>query len=482
MMEQKYTERYCTKTAEGKYVGVAKEHTITTDTKVPKVGVLLVGIGGNNGTTTTAGLLANARKIKFDTKRGMVESNYFGSFSQCATAKVGVEEGPGGVMKDVWMPVKDIVPMVNPDNFLVHGWDINDADMYEACKRSQVLEPTLLVQIKEELTAIKPMPAAFNPAYVAANQEARTNNVIKGTNIEVIAQLRKDLSNFRAKVDKVIVLWTGNTEINTDPIVPNVAELEKMMTENLSMPGSLMYAYACVQENILFINGSPQNTVSPGLIEMAKAKGSQVAGSDFKTGQTRYKTMLGDMLIGAGLKVNSIISYNHLGNNDGLNLVDPRTFRSKEISKASCLDDVLGSNELMYPNKGKNHEIDHVVVIKYAPWVGDSKRAFDEYSSTIFMGGHNTIMTYNICEDSLLAAPIMIDLLVIGEMLTRIKVDGENLGPVLSYLSLFFKAPVTNHREYVIHSLSRQRQTLINLLKVAGGFPIDDETILANKF
>jgi myo-inositol-1-phosphate synthase len=122
------------------------------------------------------------------------------------------------------------------------------------------------------------------------------------------------------------------------------------------------------------------------------------------------------------------------------------------------------------------------VVIKYVPFVGDSKRALDEYSSEIFMGGINTISTYNICEDSLLATPIMIDMVVLGELFTRMKIDGNKLGPVLSYLSFFFKAPITNHNEYIVNSFTRQRQTLVNFLKAAAGMSPDDGTLLSFKY
>ena len=196
-----------------------------------------------------------------------------------------------------------------------------------------------------------------------------------------------------------------------------------------------------------------------------------------------------DFLIGSGLRLASVVSYNHLGNNDGKNLSDPETFKSKEKSKASVIDDAIKSNDILYPKSGASqkeeakHEkpgdkVDHCVVIKYVPFVGDSKRALDEYSSEIFMGGLNTISTYNVCEDSLLATPIMIDLVVLGEFLSRVQVDGKSLGPVLSYLSFFFKAPVTNHQDYVINSFSKQREMLCNFLKACAGFEADDATLL----
>jgi len=147
------------------------------------------------------------------------------------------------------------------------------------------------------------------------------------------------------------------------------------------------------------------------------------------------------------------------------------------MSKAGVLDDAMAANNVLYPD-GAN-TIDHEVVIKYVPFVGDSKRAMDEYSSEIFMGGTNTISSYNVCEDSLLATPLMYDMIVLGELFSRMEINGAKMGPVLSYLSFFFKAPITNHDEYVINSFSRQRETLVNLLKAAAGILPDDTTLLS---
>ena len=215
------------------------------------------------------------------------------------------------------------------------------------------------------------------------------------------------------------------------------------------------------------MNGSPQNTFHPAIVEYAREKGACLGGSDFKSGQTRFKTIMSDFLIGSGLRLSSVVSYNHLGNNDGKNLQEDKCFQSKKISKSGVLDDAIKSNSILYPEG--NDKIDHDVIIKYIPYVQDSKRALDEYSSTIFMNGTNTISSYNICEDSLLATPLMIDMIVLGELMTRMQVNDRPMGPVLSYLSFFFKAPITNHDEYVINSFSRQRECLVNFLKVAAG-------------
>ncbi len=189
---------------------------------------------------------------------------------------------------------------------------------------------------------------------------------------------------------------------------------------------------------------------------------------------------MSDFLVGAGLRLASVVSYNHLGNNDGKNLSEDKCFQSKKISKGGVLDDAIKANKILYPDG--NNKIDHDVVIKYIPFVGDSKRAIDEYTSQIFMGGINTIESYNICEDSLLASPIMLDMVILAELFSRMTIDGKDLGPVLSYLSFFFKAPVTNHKEYVINSFSRQRETLVNFLKAARGLHPGDNTLLSFAF
>ena len=220
------------------------------------------------------------------------------------------------------------------------------------------------------------------------------------------------------------MLWTANTEryANVMNGLNDTAEnlLAAIERNESEVAPSSLYAVACIKEGIPFINGAPQNTFVPGLVEYAVQKNVLIAGDDFKSGQTKMKSVLVDFLVGAGIKPTSIVSYNHLGNNDGMNLSAPQTFRSKEISKSNVVDDMVASNSILY--KPGEHP-DHVVVIKYVPNVGDSKRAMDEYMSEIFMGGHNTISMHNTCEDSLLAAPIILDLVLLAELTGRIQVS-----------------------------------------------------------
>jgi myo-inositol-1-phosphate synthase len=472
-----FTERFTEFNENGTYENKLVEHTIETEATVPKLGLMLVGLGGNNGSTLLTGLLAHKLKTSWETKTGIQHPTYHGSFTQCATTKVGMKRLPGDGIADVFKPVKELLPMVNPTDIEVTGWDISNKNMFEACKRSGVLEPDLVNQLGDQLKAIVPMKAAFNAEFIAANQSDRVDHIIEGTNAEVIETIREDIRKCKERNDKVIILWTANTEMMCYPEIETIEELEKSISENKSLPSSVLYCYAAIKEKCLYLNGSPQNTFHPAILTLAEKEGGLLAGNDFKSGQTRFKTAMSDFLIGAGLRLSSVVSYNHLGNNDGKNLSEDKCFQSKRISKQGCLDDAINGNEILYPKHDK--EIDHDIIIKYIPFVGDSKRALDEYSSKIFMGGINTISTYNICEDSLLAVPIMIDMVVLGELFTRMSVNGKKFGPVLSYLSFFFKAPSTNHPEYVINSFNRQRETIVNLLKAASGITPDDATLLS---
>jgi myo-inositol-1-phosphate synthase len=205
---------------------------------------------------------------------------------------------------------------------------------------------------------------------------------------------RELFSDFKAAngLDKVIVLWTANTERYADIIegVNDTAEnlLRSIEASHDEISPSTIFAVSCIQEGTPFINGSPQNTFVPGVIELAEQLGSFIGGDDFKSGQTKMKSALVDFLINAGIKLTSIASYNHLGNNDGKNLSSQKQFRSKEISKSNVVDDMVEANSVLYK---KGEHPDHTVVIKYMPAVGDNKRALDEYYAEIFMGGHQTI-------------------------------------------------------------------------------------------
>jgi len=295
-------------------------------------------------------------------------------------------------------------------------------------------------------------------------------------------------------VDKVIVLWSANTERYAEVIagVNDTAAnlLDAIKANHAEVAPSTIYAVAAILERCTFINGSPQHTFVPGCQELAIQHGVFVAGDDFKTGQTKIKSVLVDFLVSAGIKPVAITSYNHLGNNDGMNLSAPQQFRSKEISKSNVVDDMVASNGLLY--KPGEHP-DHTVVIKYVPTVGDSKRALDEYVSEIFMGGLNTIALHNTCEDSLLAAPVMLDLVLLAELFERVTfrkvdpkaptADGEfhPFHSILSILAYLLKAPLVPSGAPVVNALFRQRAAIENVLRACVGLAPENHMLLEQR-
>jgi myo-inositol-1-phosphate synthase len=456
-----------------KITPLTKKYEFKTETKVPKVGVMFVGLGGNNGTTATVGVLANKKKLKWETKRGEVTANYHGSLTQCSTTWLGQDDKGNTYVA----PFKALLPMVNPDDLVISGWDISKLNMYEATKRAKVLEPTMYNQLKDELEKMVPLPAIFDLSFVAPNQESRADNVIPGTKQEQLDTVRKQMKEFKEKnsLDTVIVFWTANTERYCEiKDFHKTADglLDAIKRNESEISPSTLYCVACILEKIPYANGSPQNTFVPGLIELAEREKAIIMGDDMKTGQTKFKSVMADFLISSGLKMTAVASYNHLGNNDGLNLDFDKCFRSKEISKASVIDDLVGYNPVLYPN---NEHPDHIVVIKYIPSVGDSKRALDEYDSDIFCGGTNIISVHNTCEDSLLAAPLMLDIIILMELFTRVWVKDEKMtqfehfAPIHSVLSFLFKAPRTPNNSPVINSLFQQRACLENTLRAVRG-------------
>ncbi|XP_041982021.1 inositol-3-phosphate synthase [Aricia agestis] len=456
---------------------VAKPHRtqlqIRTGRKVGKVGVMLVGWGGNNGSTFTAAVLANRHQLSWNTKNGKMDSNWFGSITQASTVRLGLDENGA----DVYTRMSQLLPMVHPDDLVIDGWDISPMNLADAMVRAKVIDYDLQQQLRKEMQAMKPRPAVYDPDFIAANQADRATNLIRGTRHEQYLQLRADIKDCRDRhrLDKVIVLWTANTERFCD-VIPGVHDtadnLEKALRQNhKEISPSTIFALAAIDEGCCYINGSPQNTLVPGVCERAERAGVFVAGDDFKSGQTKLKSVLVDFLVSAGLKPTSIVSYNHLGNNDGKNLSAPAQFRSKEITKSNVVDDMVSSNALLY---AAGEKPDHVVVIKYVPYVGDSKRAMDEYTSEILLHGTNTIVVHNTCEDSLLAVPLILDLVLLAELFSRVQFRTASeswspMHPVMSTLAYLLKAPVVPAGAPVVNALFKQRAAIDNLMRACVG-------------
>ncbi|CAL8284296.1 unnamed protein product [Lota lota] len=460
------------------------ELTFRTERAVPRLGVMLVGWGGNNGTTVTAAVLANRLGLTWTTKTGEKMANYFGSLFQSSTVCLGM--APEG---EVNVPFRDLLPMVHPDDIIFDGWDISSMDLGRAMERAQVLDWSLQEKLRPHMSSLKPRPSIFIPEFIAANQESRADNVLSGTIAEQVEQIRADIRDFwqSSGVDKVIVLWTANTERFCD-VTTGVNDTAENLLATIQRGGevspSTLFAVASILEGCAYINGAPQNTFVPGAVELAVQKGVFIGGDDFKSGQTKIKSVLVDFLVSAGIKPTSIVSYNHLGNNDGMNLSAPQQFRSKEISKSNVVDDMVQSNPILYKPGEKP---DHCVVIKYVPYVGDSKRAMDEYTSEIMMGGTNTIALHNTCEDSLLASPIILDLVLMTELCQRVTVrpqgeqDFQSFHSVLALLSFFCKAPLMPPGAPLVNAFFRQRAAIENIMRACLGLPPQSHMQLEHK-
>ncbi|XP_062843589.1 inositol-3-phosphate synthase 1-A-like [Trichomycterus rosablanca] len=486
-IESQYTYQTSSVSHDGETYTVTPHSTMftfRTERHVPKLGVMLVGWGGNNGSTVTAAVLANKLGLTWATKNGIKRANYFGSFLEASTVSLG--SGPKG---EIFVPFRDLLPMVHPNDIVFDGWDISSMDLGRAMERAQVLDWNLQEKLRPHMSQLQPRPSIYLPDFIAANQEHRADNILTGTKAEQMEQVRKDIQDFKKKsgVHKVIVLWTANTERLCD-VLPGVNDTAKNLLATIQNEGevspSTLFAVASILEGCAYINGSPQNTFVPGVVELAVQQGVFIGGDDFKSGQTKLKSVLVDFLVSAGIKPTSIVSYNHLGNNDGMNLSAPQQFRSKEISKSNVVDDMVESNPVLYQPGEKP---DHCVVIKYVPYVGDSKRAMDEYTSEIMMGGTNTIALHNTCEDSLLASPIILDLVILTELCQRITfctqqdLSFQSFHSVLSLLSFLCKAPLVPPGAPVVNSFFRQRSCIENVMRACLGLPPQNHMQLEHK-
>ncbi|TFK68475.1 Myo-inositol-1-phosphate synthase [Pluteus cervinus] len=476
----------------------AQSYEFQTERNVSKTGLLMIGVGGNNGTTLCATILANRHNITWHTKGGIERPNYIGSVLRASTVQIGTDPSTG---KEVHVPISDILPMVHPNDLVLGGWDISGVPLDKAMQRAQVLDYDLQRQVAPYMALIgKPLPSIYYPDFIAANQEARADNLIPGDNKQAhLDHIRADIRKFKATndLDRVVVFWTANTERYSDIIVGvnDTADnlLASIKNSHSEISPSTLFAVAAILEGEPFVNGAPQNTFVPGVIELAEREKSFIGGDDLKSGQTKLKSVLAEFLVNAGIKPLSIASYNHLGNNDGHNLSAERQFKSKEISKSSVVDDMVNANHLLFKRPeigpkgvpvGKGEHPDHIIVIKYVPAVGDSKRAIDEYYSEIFCGGRSTINIFNECEDSLLATPLILDLTILTELLSRVKYrKGEQtefapLYPVLSLLSYMLKAPLVKPGTDVVNSLNRQRNALEAFLKACVGLEGSSDLLL----
>jgi myo-inositol-1-phosphate synthase len=408
-----------------------------------KVGVLLVGLGAVS-TTTIAGIMAIRKGI----------AKPIGSLTQMGTIRLGKRtEGRSPA-------ISDVVPLAGLDQLVFGGWDIFEDDCYEAAKTAGVLEPTLLNQIKDELSAVKPMPAVFDRQYV---KRLDGPNVKKGkTKRDLAEQLIEDIRRFKSanKLDRVVLVWCGSTEIfmTESPAHQSVAAFEKALDANdPSIPSSMIYAYAAIKEGLPYANAAPNLSADiPALLELAQKTGSPLAGKDLKTGQTLIKTIIAPGLKARLIGVAGWYSTNILGNRDGEVLDDPESFKTKEESKKSVLDYILQPS--LYPDLYS--DLHHVVRINYYPPRGDNKEGWDNIDLVGWLGYPMQLKINFLCRDSILAAPIVLDVALFLDLAKRVGYSG-----IQEWLSFYFKSPMHAPSVYPEHDLFIQLMKLKNTLR-----------------
>ncbi|WP_093393601.1 inositol-3-phosphate synthase [Thermodesulforhabdus norvegica] len=409
-----------------------------------KLGVLIPGIGGAVSTTFIAGVEL--------VRRGLGEP--VGSLTQLGTIRLGKRY-------EYRTPrIKDFVPLADINDLVFAGWDIYDANLYEAAQFAKVLQKDHIEPIKDFLASITPMPAVFDRRFV---RNLDGNHVKKGKNLrDLVEQLKEDIRNFQKTqgVDRCVMIWCGSTEVYMKPedvhsSLP--AFLEALEKSDERIAPSMLYALAALELNIPFVNGAPNLTVDiPALIELAKKNKVPIAGKDFKTGQTLMKTIIAPGLKARLLGLEGWYSTNILGNRDGLVLDDKDSFKTKEESKLSVLDYILQPQ--LYPTLYKNYY--HKVTINYYPPRGDNKEGWDCIDIFGWLGYPMQIKIDFQCRDSILAAPLVLDLVLFMDLAQRANMNG-----IQEWLSFYFKSPMHKENLYPEHDLFIQLMKLKNTLR-----------------
>jgi myo-inositol-1-phosphate synthase len=408
-----------------------------------KLGVLIPGIGA---VTTT--LLAGV----FAARRGLARP--LGSVTQIGKIRLGKRT------EERIVPIKEFVPLVNLDGLVFGGWDIFPDNAYQAAGKAKVLESQHIAWVKEELETIVPQTAVFNRNYV---KKLDGTHVKKGNNkMDLAEQLMQDIETFKSDtgVDRLVMCWAASTEAYHPAcaVHHSLRQFEEgLKADDPSISPSQVYAYAALKMHIPYINGAPHLTTDcPALLELADENQVPVCGKDFKTGQTLMKTIVAPGLQARMLGVAGWFSTNILGNRDGEVLDDPESFKSKEISKLGVLDTILKPD--IYPELYK--DIYHKIRINYYPPRRDNKESWDNIDIFGWMDYPMEIKINFLCRDSILAAPVMLDLILFSDLAQRAGMYG-----IQEWLSFYFKSPMTKQGLYPENDLFVQRSKLLNTLR-----------------
>ncbi|MCC8146091.1 MAG: inositol-3-phosphate synthase [Bacteroidales bacterium] len=417
-----------------------------------KLGVLVIGVGGAVATTFIAGTMIARKGLGVPV----------GSITQLATIRLGKRE------ENRFPKIKDVVPLAELNDIVFGGWDIFEEDAYAAARHAEVLTVEDLDKVKDELQAVKPMKAVFDQNFVKRLNGTWVKEA--PTKWDLMEAVRKDIQDFKSKnnCDRVVCIWCGSTEVFTkiSSVHETLPALEKAMQENNEeIAPSMVYAYACLTEGVPYINGAPNLTVDmPSMWDLSAKTQTPICGKDFKTGQTMLKTVLSPMLKTRMLGLNGWFSTNILGNRDGEVLDDPGSFKTKEESKLSVIDNILQPD--LYPELYGN--VYHKVRINYYPPRKDNKEGWDNIDIFGWMGYPMQLKVDFLCRDSILAAPLCLDLVLFTDLAKRAGMSG-----IQSWLSFYFKSPMHDNEHIAEHDLFIQYVKLKNTLRQI----IGEETI-----
>jgi myo-inositol-1-phosphate synthase len=408
-----------------------------------RLGILTPGMGAV-ATTTYAGVLAVRQERALP----------FGSLTQMGHIRLGKRTDNRNPL------IRDFVPLAGLDDLVFGGWDPFPDSAFEAAVKAGVLSAADLMPLRDEMEAIRPMPAVFDRAYV---RNLDGPNVKTGeTKMDLAHQLMEDMQRFQADhdCDRLVVVWCGSTEVYREPaaVHMDLAAFERgLRNSDPEIAPSQIYAYAALKLGIPFANGAPNLTVdTPAMIELAQQNRAPICGKDFKTGQTLMKTILAPGLKARMLGIRGWFSTNILGNRDGEVLDDPDSFRSKEVSKLGVLETILQPEQ--YPEL--YGDLYHKVRINYYPPHGDNKEGWDNIDIFGWLGYPMQIKVDFLCRDSILAAPIVLDLALFMDLARRAGQRG-----IQEWLSFYFKSPQTAPGLYPEHDLFIQQTKLKNTLR-----------------
>ena len=421
-----------------------------------KLGVMVVGNGAVATTFMTGVLMA---------RKGLAKP--IGSMTQYDKMRVGEGENKK------YLKYNEIVPIADLNDIVFGCWDVYPANAYESAISAEVLKEKDINPVKEELEAIKPMPAAFDHNYA---KRLDGENIMKGaTRWEMVENLRKNIRDFKAanNCSRIVVLWAASTEVYVapDPAVHyTLADLEKAMKadDKEHIAPSMCYAYAALTEGAPFIMGAPNTTVDiPAMWELAEKTKMPIAGKDFKTGQTLVKSGFAPIIGTRCLGLSGWFSTNILGNRDGLVLDEPANFRTKEVSKLSTLESILVPE--IQPDLYTDYY--HKVRINYYPPRNDNKEGWDNIDIFGWMGYPMQIKINFLCRDSILAAPLCLDLVLLSDLAARAGRYGTQ-----RFLSFFLKSPMHDYtkNEVPVNHLFQQYVMLKNAIREMGGYPADE--------